>query len=89
MAVKAKLVDYFDVWNTADGFVVNNLCEVGTIELADLEDKTIISALRDFGYLNISVTTEDLTIEDLYPYMEIFEVQSGCPLGRLEIIENE
>ena len=91
MAVKVKLVDYFDVWgNAVDGWDVNNsLCiMIGDIELENFEDKTIIKALHEIGWLTKLATLETIEINDEYPFFEITEKETGFPLGRLEVFEN-
>lgn len=87
--IKTKLVDYFDVWgNAEDGWEVNNLCVlIETIELENLEDETILDALHEIGWLSELATLETIEISDEYPFFEITEKGTGCPLGRLEVIE--
>lgn len=86
---KYKLVDYFDVWgNLEDGYEVNNLAVVADdIVLSDdVTDQEILDFLENMGYL----TTNDLNKIEVISwdsdFIELFEIETGCPICRLERI---
>lgn len=87
--MKARLIDYFDVWgNEEDGWEVNNLCvledDIYISENTTNED--ILDFLFAIGYLN---TTENICIREYgMDMLEIETKKEWYPIGRLEIYEH-
>lgn len=85
--MKYNLVDYFDVWfNDEEGYFVNDIARTDIIiDIADDDsDDDIINKLIDVGFLKHEAINR-VVIEWLDESMiEIFELGSGEPLGRLE-----
>jgi hypothetical protein len=91
---KYKVVDYFDVWgNEQDGWEVNNLAEVGYIEVKDYTNKVeVISKLVDIEFITNTNKPEVLSkLIDFwndYEMIEGFSSYNGEPLFRLELVRD-
>lgn len=87
-----KVVDYFDVWgNEEDGFEVNNLCEVGEIQLKDYTNyHEMFQALIDIGFLTDLFEIDELIskfdIWNDYSFIEFHTKEDNKPRFRLELI---
>lgn len=85
---KVKYVDYFDVLgNEDDGYEVNNLCNLFEDKLKYIGDDDLFNFLMDKGYFKHNVTPSMLEFVDYYPYIEIQDAETNCPIGRFEIEE--
>lgn len=87
-----KVVDYFDVWgNEEEGFEVNNLATIGTIEISDYTNyHDILRKLVEINFLTSDIPVGDildqLSIYNEYEIIEFSELNSDKPLFRLELI---
>ena len=85
---KYKLVDYFDVWgNEEEGYEVNNLAVIAD-DIVMSDDRTnqeILDFLVDIGYL-VTNDLNKIEVVDDGDVIEFFEIETGCPIGRLERI---
>lgn len=91
--LKVRVIDYFDVLgNEKDGFEVNNLCQYKDDYEIDEDaietDASLFAWLREIGYLRKGVGCNRLYSEDLSPFIEFSMRSNGCPVGRIEIIED-
>ena len=83
-----KVIHYFDVWgNEKDGFQVNNLAEIGTIQLKDYTNiKEIIQKLKEIDFLAKHCRTNMFDVWNDYEMIE-YSRKNGKPLFRLELIQ--
>lgn len=79
------LLNYFDVWDTEDGWEVNNQCvEFNDLHITDdATEKEICEYLKQIGFLNTS-DMRRLYVEDTSAGIEIFERKGMKPLCRLQ-----
>ncbi len=92
MYYRLRLVNYFDVWgNAKDGWEVNNQCiEWDDVWTKDLDNRTLLKILKDTGFLQKHVRTNQLIFEWLGPECcEILTRRDGYPLAMLEIIDKK
>ncbi len=72
--------------NDIDGFEVNDMHKVGTIELAqDIEDEQIVELLVEEGYLS-GYAHGRCEVDQQESYIYINERESGKPLFQLQLI---
>ena len=86
---KYQLIDYFDVWgNPEDGYEVNNLSrEFNVILPHDATIEDVITALICKGYFTPLATKWTVEAWDDGTMIELYQVEDGKPLCRLEYIE--
>ncbi len=90
MYYRLKLTNYFDVWgNKKDGWEVNDACiEWDDVWTQDLDDKTLLKILKNTGFLQKHVRTNQLNFDWVGPECcEILIRRNGYPLGRINIID--
>lgn len=86
---KVQWVHYFDVWgNTEDGFQVNDLSREWTANINSLDNEALFQLLKNRGFFKEWVELSDVEFEDLYPFVELSDAETGEPLGRFEILED-
>lgn len=85
-----RVIDYFDVWgNEKDGFEVNNLAEVGTIQLIDYTDRReMLKRLKEIDYFKKTVRHNQLEVWNDYDMIEIYQKKDMRPVCRLERIRD-
>lgn len=86
---KYRLIDYFDVWgNPDDGYEVNDLSrEFYVILPHDATVEDIITALISKNYFTPLATKWTIEAWDDGTMIELYQVEDGKPLCRLEYIE--
>lgn len=90
MYYKLRLTHYFDIWgNEDDGWDVNDARVVwDNIWTNELDAKTLLNILKNTGFLQKHVRTNQLNFDWLGPdYCEISTRRNGYPLGRIDIID--
>ena len=87
---KYRVVDYYDIWTDEDGgYVVNDVAKTDyVIYLSDLSDESILKGLQDVGYLKSTATLNDIHIEGDEYFLEIYELETGYPICRLDFEED-
>ena len=80
------MVDYYAIWTDEDGgYVLNDVAKTDyIIYLSDLSDESILKGLQDVGYLKSTVTLNDIHIEGDEYFLEIYELETGYPICRLD-----
>jgi len=91
--LNVRVIDYFDVWgNEKDGYEVNNLCQYKDTFVIDDDvietDAKLFAWLRTIGFLRKGIGCNRLYSDDYYPFIKFSMRSNGCPVGRIEIIEN-
>lgn len=86
---KYQLIDYFDVLgNSEDGYEVNNLSrEFEVILPYDSTIEDVINTLISKGYFTPLATRWTVEAWDDGEIIELYQVEDGFPLCRLEYIE--
>lgn len=90
MYYRLRLTHYFDVWgNEKDGYDVNDARIVwDDIWTHDLDDKTLLKILKNTGFLQKHVRTNQLNFDWPGPdYCEITLRKNYYPLCRIDIID--
>lgn len=80
-----EIVDCYDVWgNDEDGYEVNDVMLVGTIELPEnVSDTDIIKILKEYGALGKFASKDNISIERDDMFIEVFNKDNGYPLHQL------
>lgn len=84
---KWRLINYFDVWNSDEGWSVNNLCvEFDDLQMsAKITNKELLTYLKSISFLS-SDDENDFEIEHLGERVEISNKETFEPICALELV---
>jgi len=78
------VVDYCDVWKEDGVYVVNEAASTDiVITIPDLSAETVLTALRDAGYLMRTVAFDGLVVECGDDFAEVFAMDGRYPICQL------